>query len=148
MRAKHSVRPFRHESRGFTLIELMVVVVVLGIIAAIAYPAYTKQINRTRRSDAVAALGILQQAQERYRANSQVYADTLELLKMDSHSPKKYYVIAIQQAGPTGYTITATAASGGLQANDAECTGFTLTMNGANITTSATGSNPANCWPK
>ncbi len=55
---------------GFTLIELMIVVVVIGILAAIAYPAYLENVRKARRADAQAALVGMAAAMERYMVNN------------------------------------------------------------------------------
>ena len=66
--------------RGFTLIELMVVVAIVGILASVAYPSFMSQVQKSRRSDAVQALAQVQQTQERWRANNSNYATTGSLL--------------------------------------------------------------------
>lgn len=63
---------------GFTLIELMVAVVIIGVLAAIAYPTYTKQMIQTRRSDAQIALTKAANLQEKYYSDCGTYAYTLE----------------------------------------------------------------------
>ena len=62
---------------GFTLIELMIVVVIIGIIAAIAYPSYTKYVVQTRRSDAQIALTRAATQQEKFYSDCGYYATTL-----------------------------------------------------------------------
>ena len=57
-------------NRGFTLIELMIVVAIIAIIAAVALPSYFDSIRKSRRSDAISEIARVQQAQERWRANN------------------------------------------------------------------------------
>lgn len=63
---------------GFTLVELMVVVVIVGILAAIAYPSYTKYMQQTRRSDAQIALTTAIGLQEKFYSDCGHYAQKLE----------------------------------------------------------------------
>lgn len=90
---------------GFTLIELMVVVAVLGIIAAIALPSYNDHVRAGRRSEAMGAVGELQMRQERWRAENTGYATQAQLGTMPTSS---YYTFAV--TGGATYTITATPA--------------------------------------
>lgn len=63
-----------HRLSGFTLIEVMVVVAIVGILAAVAYPAYTDQVRKGRRAEARAALVNLLQQQERFLTQHNTYA--------------------------------------------------------------------------
>ena len=62
-----------HQNRGFTLIELMIVVAVIGILAAVAYPAYTDSVLKGRRAQGRTALAELMQQQERYMTQNNCY---------------------------------------------------------------------------
>lgn len=106
--------------KGFTLIELMIVVMVIAILAAIAVPSYLEQSRKGRRADAVRAVGDLQLALERWRAENPSYANcgadcTSGTYPSIPTSP--YYGIAISNETASTYTITATRSSGP-QAND------------------------------
>lgn len=146
---------------GFTLIELMIVVAIIGILAAIAIPSYQDYIRKSRRTDATVAISKIQQAQEKWRANNTSYTvdvstnglnvtslTTATTATSDTLTSKfggnDYYNIKINGTGSTGYVITATPQ--GSQANDkVGATTCTLLMTVSNG--NATGS-PAECWSK
>ena len=128
---------------GFTLIELMITVVIVGILASIAYPSYMSQVRKSRRSDAVQALSRLEQSQERWRANNTAYAPDLPSLGISSATTSGgYYTLAITGT-PTGTTYTATAAGVGSQASDTNCTILTVTITNGTATNT-----PTSCWSK
>ena len=134
---------------GFTLIELMIVVAIAGILAAVAYPSFMEQVRKSRRADAIAALAQIQQAQERWRANNPTYTTDLSASGLNVANPSSgYYTLTASGASATGYTATATAA--GSQASDAKCTALTLSMNAGTITYSKTGTAASanQCWSK
>lgn len=152
----------RPRASGFTLIELMVALAIAGILAAIAYPAYVKQMQRGRRADAISALTAVMQAQERYRGNVSDYASTLAALNVDTTKIAPYYQVTLAGLGnngsfATGYTATATVVSGSPQATDLPCKSMSVKMEGATPTYSASGdpNNTGNdidtssmCWPR
>ena len=75
---------------GFTLIEVMIVVVIVGILAAVAYPAYTSHVQRSRRADAVKLLTAVSQAPERYRSNRNSIAATAQTIsRTNCHGRRK-----------------------------------------------------------
>lgn len=138
MHAMSCTAPLRH--RGFTLLELMIAVVVVGILAAVAYPSMTSFIARGRRADAIAALTSVVQAQERYRSNRTTYASTLDSdgLNMQSQlaAATKYYDVTLAGVGPTasyttGYIISATAKQDLPQRNDKGCQTLRVQLEGA-----------------
>ena len=59
--------------RGFSLIETMIALVVVSVLAGLAYPSFLQLLRKARRGDAIMALLDLQQAQERWRANAPSY---------------------------------------------------------------------------
>ncbi len=146
--AHHGLPP--GASPGFSLIELLIVIAVIGTLAGIAYPAYTDSIRKARRTEAFTALAILQQAQERHRANHAAYADSLAALPaprpVSPTSPGGHYTLTVSGASATAYTATATAV--GSQAADLECTALSVTISRGTITQGHNGSAATSrvCW--
>ena len=104
---------------GFTLIELMIAVAVVGILAMVAMPSLLDSIRKSRRSEAFAAVAALQQAQERWRSNNQNYTTTLsELGFASSTTSSGYYTLSAEapstaaNALATGYVISARGIDG------------------------------------
>lgn len=98
--------------KGFTLIELMIVVTVVAILAAVAIPNYLEHTRKGRRADAVRAVGDLQLALERWRSENPSYANCAGCGSgtYPTVPTSSYYGIAISSAGTSAYTITATPA--------------------------------------
>lgn len=153
---------FHPQPQGFTLIELMVALVIAGILAAIAYPAYTQHLQRSRRADAIAALTLIMQAQERYRSNVSTYASSTTALGVDVSRVSPDYQISFAGVGTTpgyatGYKLTATALSTGKQAGDKTCKTLSITMTGAMPQYTSSGDPSGSgtdtdtsslCWPR
>jgi type IV pilus assembly protein PilE len=143
--------PPRARSGGFTLTEMLCVLALAALLAAIAYPGYRHVVLKLRRSDGLAWLLHVQLAQERHRANHASYA-TLAELGLPTLSPKGHYALAVAAAGPSGYQLLATAQ--GPQASDTPCQVLKLTVSGGDTTHSsgadALTGNPAGenrrCW--
>jgi len=130
---------FRVQS-GFTLIELMIVVAIVGILAAIAYPAYTSQVMKTQRTDAKTALMTAAQNLERCFTEHNAYDDGA-CPALPATSPKGYYSIVATTMTASSFALQATPISGAV-VNDTDCATFTLNNLGAQ------GSTPAGnqCW--
>jgi type IV pilus assembly protein PilE len=131
--------------RGFTLIELMMVVAILAVIAAIAIPSYTDQVMRSNRAEAKAILMNTAQALERcYTRYSAYDADDCPVNFPRESETGKYSMPADSQAiGATTYTLTAVP-QGSQASRDTECANFTLQHNGTRgVSTEA---DPDECW--
>lgn len=125
------------KKKGFTLIELMIVVVIMGILAAMAYPTYQNQVMRTHRADGQAALLHLSTSMEHYYTQNHTYvgATTPADLGHSTTSPEGNYTLTISNLSATTYTLSATPT--GAQAGDS-C--GVLSVNQAFAKT------PENCW--
>ena len=139
---------------GFTLIELMIVVAIVGILAAIAIPSYQESMRQSRRADGKAALMGLANAMERYFTvnnkytsagtvgtppNTGVPASTV--YTVDSGTAQ-YYTITITAADASSYTLQAEPKTGSAQADD-KCGNLTLTSTGVKNQSAGT---LAECW--
>lgn len=119
-------------ARGFTLIELMIVMVVVAILAAIALPSFIDQIRAGRRTEAREFLMQVQAAQERWRTNNASYAASLGDLGIGSVTSGGNYSVALSNASATGYTLTATAQA--KQSGDSACGTITIAVAGNAMT--------------
>lgn len=147
---------------GFTLIELMIVVVIIAILASIAVPAYTSSVRKSRRTEAKTALLDLAAREERYYATQNVYADTPAALQYGSGAwpvpVGSYYSISsvtssAPVASPTNttpgtYTLQITPTAGSPQLQDTACQTFQLDQTGKQSSQDASGSDSSTtCWP-
>lgn len=123
----------RSKIAGFTLIELMIVVAIIGVLAAIAYPNYQQHMQKSRRSDAQVALVQMAAAQERWYLQNNTYTNVLANVGCTDLAgictENRWYTLSIPVANASTFTLTATPVAGGAQANDLDCT--TITLNSA-----------------
>jgi len=120
-----------HASRGFTLIEVMIVVAVIGILAAIAFPSYQSQIRKSNRAAAQAVLMDAANKQQFYLSSQREYADTLAKLSVTpSNDVSRWYDVTVSAvdnaATPPTFTLSATPKAGTAQVPDG-----ILTLNSA-----------------
>lgn len=125
-------------SRGFTLIELMITVAVIGILTAVAYPAYLDQVRKARRAEAQAALLNISARQQQMVLDTRSYAaDTTALNVSIPATVQQTYTISLTIGTATVPTFTATATPTGTQAAD-KCGILSITQTGTK--------SPTTCW--
>ena len=124
---------------GFTLIELMIVVVILSILVGIGYPSYLSQTMRANRAEGKGMLVDAAARQERFFSDNNAYtADVTELNYPDPAISENQLYRLTAAATPTTFTLTATAIN--RQANDADCATMTFSSTGVR------GGTTNNCW--
>ncbi|MBD9676893.1 prepilin-type N-terminal cleavage/methylation domain-containing protein [Pseudomonas sp. PDM18] len=126
-----------HKEQGFTLVELMIVVIVVGVLTAIAFPSYQAHIRRGACEDGKGVLLGAANVMERYRAQNNTYSSaTAADLGAYQHAPidgsRKNFDIALSDLTDTGYTLTATATADGVLTSGDE---LELNSSGARIGT-------------
>lgn len=149
-------------SLGMTLIELLIVLVIVAILAAVAWPSFRDAVQKSRRADAMSALTEIMQAQERWRANNPKYSGTLsELIQNRTTSRDGHYALGVAvaadnpNAARTEYTATATVVNTSPQASDSRCQVLQVRVRGGNIEyeskasdASAINAPPDPCWAR
>ena len=131
---------------GFTMVELMIVVAIMAILTAIAYPSYTNHIVRGKRTAAASFLLQVANRQEQAMLNSRAYQTSLSALNLSTPQDvaENYTLSIATSAGPPpGYTITA-APTGTQASKDGKCGSLTYTNAGVKGIT-GTGT-VADCW--
>jgi len=127
-------------ARGFTLIEVLIVVAIVGIITAVAYPSYTKYVTDTRRADGHLALLTASQSMERCKSSQYSY-ENCTLTAADLTSPEGFYKLSLES---DANTFTLTAKGTGPQEDDTGCE--EITLNHLSVKGPKSGSDPSECW--
>jgi len=139
---------------GFSLLELLVTLAIVGILAAIAWPGYGAVVQRAQRNDARLALLAIQHAEELRYQLANAYTATLAAaipdggLGLAERSPGGHYALAVSiSADAQHYTATARALAGGRQATDRACASFLVDETGRLGAADADGRDTAAaCW--
>ncbi len=130
----------KRQANGFTLIELMIVMVIVGILSAVAYPAYTTHLQKSRRVDAQTALLELAQYMERYYTTNGTYVGAvLPFTASPKDDATKYYNLSVSGVAMDTYTLSGVPISTSTQATDS-CGTLTLSQTGAKTPTTS------GCW--
>lgn len=143
---------------GFTLIELMVVLVIIAVLTMVALPSFQRQMAKGRRADAITALSSVLHAQERWRSNREAYASALETeLQLSTQSANRHYDLSLSGVrNPAsfafGFIVQAVPVISSPQANDSDCIVLSIRVDGGNVfyeaKNSADQDSAAQCWPK
>jgi len=142
---------------GFTLVEMLIVLVIATILISIAIPMYTTETQKSRRTEAKTAVLDLASREERYFSTNNQYTNDPTLLGYAAvgsgatfpQSTGTYYQITVTTPDPAwagggpSYIITATPSAGSPQLQDAGCTSFSVTQTGSQTATGTLGNA---CW--
>jgi type IV pilus assembly protein PilE len=151
----------KHRTSGFSLIELMIVVVIATILGAIAIPSYNSHIRKSRRTEAKTALADLAAREERYYATQNVYSsDPVALLYGAGAawpvSIGNYYSLKIIPSDvtlatattPATFVVRAVPSAGSTQLQDKSCQMFIVDQTGKQTSTDSGGADSTStCWP-
>jgi type IV pilus assembly protein PilE len=136
--------------RGFTLVELMVTVAIIGILASIAYPSYQQSVMHGRRTDAIQTISYYRQALERCYSQNFSYQNTgatpcPAAPGVATVSTNGYYTITFPTLAATQYQILAVPI--GTQVHDLQCQQMTLNQSGQTGALNNVGANTTQtCW--
>jgi type IV pilus assembly protein PilE len=132
------------KTRGFTLIELMIVVAILAIVVAVGYPSYMEHVKKSRRAEGMGQLLELADRMERAYSDQGFYPPKGSVSDVyTATTDGGFYTLSIVTANNVSFTVSAAPTSLGGQ-NDDKCKTFTLTSLGLK---SITGSVPtSHCW--
>jgi len=133
--------------KGFTLVELMIVVAIIGVVGAIAVPSYDSFMKKSKRADAKVGLAKLADRQERHYLQNNTYTTSLTALGITSGglTEKGYYLLSVVASNATGFVLKADANGGAAtgQAGDTTTSAGDCTVMGLSSLNVKT---PAACW--
>jgi type IV pilus assembly protein PilE len=143
------------EVAGFTLLEVIVTLAILGVLVSFAYPSYQSSVTKTRRSDGIGGVLIMQVAQERFRANCPFFAENIgtsnvcgisaasSTVQAGNSSHDGYYTLSIVRGTASADSYTILAMPQGTQAKDTGCAPLIAAFSSEYPNGLRT---PASCW--
>jgi type IV pilus assembly protein PilE len=134
--------------RGFTLVELMIVLVIIAALVGFALPAYRDYVVRSNRVEAMVALTELANLEEKHFSNELAYTTTLSDLDYPQFTPDDHYQLSISNSANLDYILTATPRNQQL-ADDNSCQQFTLNSLGQRSARDTNGNDTTQeCWSR
>jgi type IV pilus assembly protein PilE len=143
-------------SKGFTLVELMVTIAIGAMLLAIATPSYLTHVRKSRRTEAKAALLDLASREERYMSTNNAYSNVAANLgysALPTTVGNGYYQmtvpapVAVTATAPASFTTTATPVAGKGQDKDLSCASFTVDSTGKQSSVNSAGADSSSiCW--
>ena len=137
------------KQKGFTLLELMIVVAIVAILASIALPSYQESMRKGRRADGMNKIMELAALQERFYSDNGGYGTLAAIAGgANINSDEGFYVVtAVLGGGGRPQTFILTATRQGAQVDDARCGDFTYTQAGVKgLLNQGAGVTPDQCW--
>lgn len=146
----------KHRTAGFSLVELLTVILIVGVLAGIAVPSYNAQVRKSRRTEARTALLDLAGREERLFSTTNAYSDKPVDLGYGNDAAvfplkvgSEYYQVSVAVtagANPT-FTLTASPVTGKGQDKDGDCASFVVVQTGKQTSTNKTGADSSStCW--
>jgi type IV pilus assembly protein PilE len=139
---QHAAFPLSRTCRGFTLIELMITVAIIGILASITLPSYNQYLQRTHRAHAKAALLNVAQWMERAAVATGTYPSTVPAAMLTIEGGQYKNIVVTRT--DTSFSLTAEP----LVSTNNKCGNLTLNHQGVKGVDSTTGASVAECWNK